>query len=156
MPEGSSEVSARDRLAALKRVDLLSRLSEAEMWELVRAGRWARLPTETKVVREGEMGNSLFFLGAGEAKVTKTGKLLGTLEAGACFGEMAYIKDGGLPRQATIETTSEVIIAEFAPDLLRETSLNCRLQLTTALLHMMVDRLAIMNERLLRATAATK
>jgi CRP-like cAMP-binding protein len=149
-----SDVPARERLAALKSVDLLARLNEAEMWELVRAGRWMRVPAETPIVREGDPGRSLFFLGAGSAKVTKGGKLLGTMEAGACFGEMAYIKDGGLPRQATIETMSDAVVAEFDSDLLRETSIHCRLQLTTALLHMMVDRLAIMNERLLKATAS--
>ena len=148
-----SDVPARERLAALKKVDLLARLNEAEMWELVRAGRWSRVPAETAIVREGEAGKSLFFLGAGSAKVTKAGKLLGTMESGACFGEMAYIKEGGLPRQATIETMSDSVVAEFDAELLRETSMNCRLQLTTALLHMRVDRLAIMNERLLKATA---
>jgi len=123
-----SEVPARERLAALRKVDLLARLNEAEMWELVRAGRWSRMPAESA-------------------------KLLGTLEAGACFGEMAYVKEGGMPRQATIETMSEALVAEFDVEALAETSMNCRLQLTTALLHMMVDRLAIMNERLLKATA---
>jgi CRP-like cAMP-binding protein len=148
-----SEVSARERLSSLKKVDLLARLNEAELWELVRAGRWSKVAEGTAIVREGDAGSSLFFLGTGSAKVTKGGKLLGTLEAGACFGEMAYIKDGELPRQATIETMSEAIVAEFDSQLLSETSINCRLQLTTALLHMMVDRLAIMNERLLKATA---
>ena len=148
-----SDVPARERLAALKKVDLLARLNEAEMWELVRAGRWSRVPAETAIVREGDAGKSLFFLGEGSAKVTKAGKLLGTMEAGACFGEMAYIKEGGMPRQATIETMSDAVVAEFDSEVLAETSMNCRLQLTTALLHMMVDRLAIMNERLLKATA---
>jgi CRP-like cAMP-binding protein len=132
---------------------MLARLNEAEMWELVRAGRWSRVPAETAIVREGDAGKSLFFLGAGSARVTNGGKLLGTMEAGACFGEMAYIKEGGMPRQATIETMSDAVIAEFDAAVLAETSVNCRLQLTTALLHMMVDRLAIMNERLLKATA---
>jgi CRP-like cAMP-binding protein len=120
---------------------MLARLNEAEMWELVRAGRWSRVPAETAIVREGDAGKSLFFLGAGSARVTKGGKLLGT------------IKEGGMPRQATIETMSDAVIAEFDAAVLAETSVNCRLQLTTALLHMMVDRLAIMNERLLKATA---
>ena len=147
-----SEIHARDKLAALRKVDLLARLSDAEIWELVRAGRWSLVPAETAIVREGDTDKSLFFLGRGEAKVTKEGKLLGTLEAGACFGEMAYIKDGAMPRQATVEATSEALVAEFDSLMLQETSLNCRLQLTTALLHMMVDRLAIMNERLMRTS----
>ena len=42
-----------------------------------------------------------FFLGSGNAKVTKQGRLLNLLNAGECFGEMAYIKAGGMTRQAT-------------------------------------------------------
>ena len=146
-----SDIPARDKFAALRKVELLARLNDAEIWELVRAGRWMRVPADTPVVREGEAGNSLFFLGSGEAKVTKEGKLLGTLSEGACFGEMAYIKGGGIPRQATVESLSELVVAEFDAETLQETSMNCRLQLTTALLHAMVDRLSMANERLAHA-----
>jgi len=146
-----SDIPAREKFAALRKVDLLATLNDAEIWELVRAGRWMRVPADAPVVREGEAGKSLFFLGAGEAKVTKEGKLLGTLSEGACFGEMAYIKGGGIPRQATVQSVSELVIAEFDAETLQETSVNCRLQLTTALLHTMVDRLTMANERLARA-----
>ena len=146
-----SDIPARDKFAALRKVELLARLNDAEIWELVRAGRWMRVAADTPVVREGEAGNSLFFLGSGEAQVTKEGKLLGTLSEGACFGEMAYIKGGGIPRQATVESLSELVVAEFDAETLQETSMNCRLQLTTALLHAMVDRLSMANERLAHA-----
>ena len=146
-----SDISARDKYTALRKVDLLLRMSDAEIWELVRAGRWIRVTAETAVVREGEAGRSLFFLGTGEAKVTKGGKLLGQIAEGACFGEMAYIKSGEMPRSATVETLTEAVLAEFDAETLAETSLNCRLQLTTALLHAMVDRLAMANDRLARA-----
>lgn len=146
-----TDIPARDKFAALRKVELLARLNDAEIWELVRAGRWMRVPADTPVVREGEAGKSLFFLGGGEAKVTKEGRLLGTLTEGACFGEMAYIKGGGIPRQATVESLSELVVAEFDAETLHETSMNCRLQLTTALLHAMVDRLSMANERLMRA-----
>lgn len=146
-----SDIPAREKFAALRKVDLLSTLNDAEIWELVRAGRWMRIAADTPVVREGETGKSLFFLGAGEAKVTKEGRLLGTLSEGACFGEMAYIKGGAIPRQATVESITDLVVAEFDAETLQETSVNCRLQLTTALLHAMVDRLSMANERLARA-----
>jgi CRP-like cAMP-binding protein len=102
-------------------------------------------------VKEGEPGTSLFFIGAGQVKVTRQTKLLSVLSAGECFGEMAYIKGGALPRQASVETMTEAILAEFDPAALQKTSMNCQLQLTTSLLHSMVDRLAIANDRLARA-----
>lgn len=141
------DIPAREKLSALRKVALLERLTDAEIWELIRAGRWSLAPMDSVIVREGETGASLFFLGSGEAKVTKNGKLLGTLSEGSCFGEMAYIKAGGLPRTATVEILKEAIVAEFDSSMLSQTSLNCRLALTMALLDTMVDRLAMANER---------
>jgi CRP-like cAMP-binding protein len=97
------------------------------------------------------VGSSLYFLGGGSAKVTKQGRLLNVLQTGEYFGEMAYIKGGSMPRQATAEATSDVLLAEFEPEALHKVSKNCQLQLTTALLHSLVERLALSNERLARA-----
>jgi len=58
-------------------------------------------------------------------------------------GATTYIKGGALPRQATAEATSEALLAEFEPEALRHVSKNCQLQLTTALLHSLVERLAM-------------
>jgi len=61
---------------------------------------------------------------------------------------MAYIKGGAIPRQATAVAATDVVLAEFEPARLQQVSKNCQLQLTTALLHSLVDRLALSNERL--------
>ena len=144
-------IADSDKFTALRKVPVLERLNDAEIWELVHAGRWSNVPARTAIVTEGDAGASLFFLGAGHVKVTKQGRLLNMLNAGECFGEMAYIKAGALPRQATIEAADDVMIAEFDPALLSKTSVNCRLQLTEALLHTLVDRLALANQRMARA-----
>ncbi len=145
------EVADSDRFTALKKVPMLAGLGDAELWELVHAGRWRRVPPREPIVREGEAGDSLFFLAAGQAKVTKQGRLLNILNAGECFGEMAYVKAGGIPRQATVESMADTVLAEFDTGALAKTSLDCRLQLTTALLHSLVERLALANERMARA-----
>ncbi len=146
-------IADSDKFTALRKVPLLERLNDAEIWELVHAGRWSRLPPRNAVVREGEPGTSLFFIGTGQVKVTKQGRLLSVLSAGECFGEMAYIKGGALPRQASVESMTDAVLAEFDPAALQKTSANCRLAVTTALLHSMVDRLASANDRLARAPA---
>jgi serine/threonine protein kinase len=144
-------IADSDKFTALRKVALLEPLNDAQLWELVHTGTWTRVPPQKAIVKEGEAGASLFFIGTGQVKVTKAGRLLGVLSAGECFGEMAYIKSGGMPRNATVESLADTILAEFDPQALARTSLNCRHQLTTALLHAMVDRLAVANERLARA-----
>ena len=143
-------INDSDKFTALRKVPLLQRLNDAEIWELVHAGNWSRLAPRNSVVREGEPGTSLFFIGSGQVKVTKQARLLSVLSAGECFGEMAYVKGGALPRQASVETMTDSILAEFDPAALQKTSANCQLAMTTSLLHAMVDRLASANERLAR------
>ena len=147
------DIPDSDRFGYLKRFPLVQHLGDAELWELVQAGRWRRVASRQAIVREGEDGNTLFFLADGQVKVTKHGKLLGVLSAGECFGEMAYIKGGGVPRQASVESITDAIVAEFDSQALLGTSANCQLELSQALLHLLVDRLALANERMTRPAA---
>ena len=141
----------REKYVALRKNAILERLDDAEIWEMVHAGRWTRVPAQTVIVREDEPGASLFFLGSGNVKVTKQGRLLNVLQTGEYFGVMAYIKAGAIPRQATAESITDVLLAEFEAAALQQVSKNCQLQLTSALLHSLVERLALTNERFTRA-----
>ena len=140
----------REKFVALRKNPILEQLDDAEIWEMVHAGGWKRARAGEQIVAEGEMGSSLFFLGSGSAKVLKQGRLLNVLQTGEYFGEMAYIKAGAMPRQATAVAATDVLLAEFEPAVLQQVSKNCQLHLTTALLHSLVDRLALTNERLTR------
>jgi eukaryotic-like serine/threonine-protein kinase len=146
-----SAIPDSEKFLALKTVRLLNQLDDAELWELVLAGKWSRVPPRAAIVREGETGESLFFLGSGHAKVTKQGRLLNVLDAGECVGELAYIKEGGIVRQATVETMADVLLVEFEREMLDKVSLKCRYQLSLALMHSLVDRLSLADERLVRA-----
>ncbi len=139
-----------ERFAALRDIPILASLSDPEIWELVYAAHWKRVPARTVLMREGEESGSLYFLAKGDATVTKQGRLLNMLRAGEYFGEMAYMKDGQIPRQATAETTSDALIAEFQLGALKQASTNCRLGVATALLHSLVERLALSDERIVR------
>jgi serine/threonine protein kinase len=137
-----------EKYVALKRVDMLANLSDAELWELTQAGRWTRVAAKQAIVRENEPGKSFFFLAQGQVKVTLDGHLLNTISEGECFGEMAYIRGGEMPRHATVETMTGTLLAEFEPEPLALMSLGAQLQLTRALVRNLVDRLDLANARL--------
>ena len=146
-----STIPDSEKLAALKKARLLQNLDDAELWELVHIGQWARVPSGTSLVREGDRGRSLFFLGSGKAKVTKQGRLLNLLDAGECVGEMTYFKDGELARHATVETLGDCLVAEYEKHAVDRVSLNCRYHFSLALINSLVDRLAMADERIIRA-----
>ena len=145
-----SSIPDSEKFESLKTVKLLSRLDDAELWELVHIGKWSRVSPRTTIVREGEPGRSLYLIGGGTAKVTKQGRLLNLLEAGECIGEMSYVEDGRIPRQATVESMTGVLLAEFEKESVESVSLKCRYQFALALLHSLVERLAMADDRLVQ------
>ncbi len=146
LPAG--EIPDSERFLSLKRVEMLANLSDAEIWELAEAARWSRASMGEAVVRENEPGMSFYFLAEGEGRVTLKGRLLALVAAGECFGEMAYIRGGAEPRQATVEAATDLLLAEFEPAALGAMSLGAQLQLMRALVRNVVDRLVFANRRL--------
>jgi serine/threonine protein kinase len=137
-----------EKYVSLKRVEMLENLSDAELWELTQAGHWARVPAKQAIIRENEPGKSFFFLAQGQVKVTLEGHLLNTISEGESFGEMAYIRGGEMPRHATVEAMTGILLAEFEPEALALMSLGAQLQLTRGLVRNLVDRLELANARL--------
>jgi eukaryotic-like serine/threonine-protein kinase len=137
-----------EKYAALKRVAMLSTLSDAEIWELVQAGRWMRLHAQTIILRENDPGQSMFFLAKGDIKVTQSGRLLNVIGSGECFGEMGYISGGDLLRQATVESMTDVVLAEFEAAALDQMSKSCHSSFMRALVRNLADRLALADVRI--------
>jgi serine/threonine protein kinase len=138
-----------EKYVALKAVPMLSALSDAEIWELARAGRWTRFAKNRAIVREKEKGTSFYFLASGDCKVTLQGRLLNMINAKEFFGEMAYIA-GGEARHATVESHTDLLLAEFQPDALDKMSQGAQLHLMRALVRNVSERLALANTRIAR------
>lgn len=143
------DLSDSDRFNMLRTSGTLREFSDPEIWELVQASTWTRFPARTIVLREDEPGQSMYFLASGQMKVTKHGRLLNVIKAGEYFGEMAYIRHG-TARQATLESLSDVIVAEFPFAALEKLSPGCESRFTRTLLLSMTDRLMLAGDRIVR------
>jgi len=137
-----------EKYVALKSVPMLAGLSDADIWELARAGRWTRMAKNRAIVREKEKGTSFYFLAAGDCKVTRQGRLLNMVDEREFFGEMAYIWGGKAPRHATIEAATDLLVAEFEAEAVAKMSEGAQLHLTRALARNLADRLELANTRL--------
>ena len=146
LPAGA--IPDSERFVALKHVPMLSALSDAELWELARAGKWSRVPRAQNIVREGEPGQSFFFAAKGEVKIVRQNRLLNMVGAGEFFGDMAYIWGGEMPRHATADAMTDLLLAEFEPAAVSQMSLGAQLQLVKAVTRNVVDRLALANQRI--------
>ena len=130
---------------------MLGSLGDPELWALAKAGQWSRVDAGQVLIGESEKSDRLYFLAKGEAKVTKRGRLLNVIRAGEFFGEMSFISGGTLPRQATVESVSELLVATFDHAAIERVNAACQLRFVWALLHNLVDRLALADARLAQA-----
>jgi CRP-like cAMP-binding protein len=147
----SRTVPDSEKFQMLRGSTVFQNTNDAQIWELVHASQWTMSPPASIIIREDDSGHSLFLLAKGEAKVTKKGRLLDVIKAGECFGEMAYIQGGEVPRQATVQSMSEVLTVEFDTDALARMSESCQLQFARGLLSTLVGRLSLADERIARS-----
>ena len=146
LPPGA--IPDSEKFVALKRVPTLAGLSDAEIWELARAARWSRVEKAKNIIREGEPGQSFFFAAKGEVKIVRQNRLLNMVSTGEFFGEMAYIWGGELPRHATADAMTDLLLAEFESAAVSQMSLGAQLQLVKSLTRNVIDRLVLGNARL--------
>ena len=134
------DIADSEKFGMLRAVQALSGFPDPEIWELVHASKWRKLPVGAIALREDEPGQSMYILISGAMRVTKQGRLLNTIKDGEFFGEMAYIQRGS-NRQATLETTSDATVAEFTFAALEKLSIDCELRFVKSLLSTMTSRL---------------
>jgi CRP-like cAMP-binding protein len=107
--------SYKDFPESVHAIPLLSSLSEAALRRVLGTLVLRRVPADAMVIREGEPGNSFFFVAGGRLRVFATDGLgrqteLAELGENAVFGEMALIS--AQPRSASVGCLTEVDLLE--------------------------------------------
>ena len=91
-------------IETLRAVPMLEALPVATIEQLAGALEHADVEPGHTLVRQGEPGEYFYVLRAGRADVLQDGRLVRTLGAGECFGEIALLHDR--PRTATIRAAA--------------------------------------------------
>jgi tRNA A-37 threonylcarbamoyl transferase component Bud32 len=144
-------VSDSEKFNKLREFAFLEDFNDVALWELVRIGTWKTIGAGTSVIREGETGDALYILADGEADVTLSGKLLATVKAGRCFGEMQYFAGQGHRRSTTVTARSEIAVLEVKAESMRAASDACQSAFTKACMRVLIERLVYSNQRLAEA-----
>ena len=93
-----------DEIALLRRVPMLHQLPVPSVEHLASRLRHLTVRPGTAVFEQGDAGDGFYVITAGQADVVGDGAVVGTLDAGASFGEIALLRD--VPRTATIRATA--------------------------------------------------
>jgi serine/threonine protein kinase len=137
----SEDVSDTERFDTLMNLDFFRNFSEVELWEVVRISKWRKFPPEKKLIKEGQIGGSLYILAGGSARIMIGDSCLGNIESGHCFGEMAYIHGRKRARSASVISNNNVTVIKLKSEILREASDELQSSFNRVLLEILADRL---------------
>ena len=108
---------------ALRMVPLFAEVGNEDISKLIEAGRLRAYAKGQVVFEKGGPGDSLYLVVSGVVKVYIGGRILAYLKSGACFGEMALVKNEPRMASAAVVTDVETFrIEKAAFDALLESS----------------------------------
>jgi len=141
-------ITDAEKFNTLKSIAFFRDFREQELWETLRITTWHKFLADYTVIREGDTGESFYVLTSGEAKVTKSGRLLNILRNGDCFGEMLYFSETNTRRSTTITSLSALTVMEIKAADLSQASDTLQKEMNKAFLRILIDRLTWANNRL--------
>lgn len=129
---------------ALSGVPLFADLPKRHLQRLAREADELTFAPGEQIVREGSLGETVFVVMEGRAKVTRNGRRVGEVLPGDFFGELSAI-DGG-PRTASITAVTPVRVVRLFRRTLRKL-LEDEPQLTVKILDGVVRRIRQVERR---------
>jgi CRP/FNR family transcriptional regulator, cyclic AMP receptor protein len=99
-PEQSMRKTRRRSADALAQVPFFASLSKKQLARLAEEADVVSFHAGQAIVEEGMLGETMFVILSGEARVLKGSRRLGTVRPGDAFGEIAVLD--GSPRSATV------------------------------------------------------
>jgi CRP/FNR family cyclic AMP-dependent transcriptional regulator len=143
-PEVRASRTKRETAVALSGVPLFADLPKRHLQRLAREADELTFAPGEQIVQEGSLGETLFMVMEGRAKVTRNGRRVGEVLPGDFFGELSAI-DGG-PRTASISAVTPVRVVRLFRRTLRKL-LDDEPQLTVKILDGVVRRIRQVERR---------
>jgi MFS family permease len=103
-----------EHLTLVRALALFSSLSTSAQEGLAQRLVTLTVPAETTVIRAGDIGDLFYLIERGRLDAMSGTRLLSTMEAGDCFGEIALIRD--IPRTATVVAREDSVLQTLSRD----------------------------------------
>ena len=133
------QIDNQEHFDLLRRLRFFHDFSQDEIWELLRASDWAEHRDGETIVREGELDDRFYVVVSGKVLIESNERLLGSFDAGDCFGEASYLADA--KRTTTIMASGPVTVLSVSATLLEQASVACQLRFNKVFLRALILRL---------------
>lgn len=122
--------------------------SDAELAEVLHVGVWHEAGEHQVLFNEGDTALSFFVMLKGLAGVFKRNRLIGLIQAGDSFGEIALLSGSGAVHHADVVSRAPVEYMEFDNAMLKALSSGGQLRFASAFSRCQTRRLAAANEQI--------
>ncbi len=99
-------ISTVEKVLFLKSIDLFSQIPGQDLVRVAQIAEEIDFEPKETVITEGEIGDSMYLIVAGQVEVFKGDRLIVSLGERECVGEMAILDSE--PRSASVKTASQV------------------------------------------------
>jgi serine/threonine protein kinase len=134
-----TQLDEQERFAVLRRLRFFHDFSHAEIREVMRAAAWLDCQPAEPVLRPGDTDDRFYVVVSGRVRVSRSGKVIGRVEAGGCFGEASFAE--GARRDTVIEAEEPVTLLKVTATLLEQASISCQLRFHKVFLKELIGRL---------------
>ena len=135
------DIAEKEKFSLVSQLDFFQGFSEPEMWEIIRSCIWQEYDKNCEILVEGDIDAAFYVIASGSVDVVREGKMVGNLQKGDCFGEMAYIAN--MKRTATIRSREYVRLMKINGTLIDQLSVGCQLHFNKVFLRTLVKRLSL-------------
>jgi serine/threonine protein kinase len=138
-------VSQQEKFSHLSSLAFFKDFPDAELWELVHAGEWLVVASETSVANEADGGAAFLVVVEGTVHLERIDHHVTTLAAGACFGVMGMKEDRQRP--ASLHADTPATLFRIRSAVIDRISFNAQLRFQRSFLHALIERLEFATQR---------
>ncbi len=141
MDTDRDRVSNQLKFDTIRSLEFFQEFPDAELWELISACAWQRVPPGQPIVLEDGVDKSFYVIVSGSVIVTKGTDPVDVLRPSDCFGET-----GQAPKQErslTMIAGRDVTIMKVHAPMIARASLNCQLRFYKKFLNSVIERLSL-------------
>lgn len=137
----ATQITEVDRFHKLRQLDFFKDFSDVAIWETLRLGRMRKLDMGSRLMVEGDHGESFYLLLEGEVRVSKKGVALSRLQRGVSIGEMVYLQTEATKRSATVVAETDILVLKIKSESLKGASTELQSCFDKAFIKLLVQRL---------------
>jgi CRP-like cAMP-binding protein len=104
-------MSSIEKISVLKWIDIFRTIPEQHLSQVASILKEREIPAGEQIIREGEMGTSMFIIVEGRVRVHRDTQEIASLGTGELFGELAALDPA--PRSASVSAISDVFLFEL-------------------------------------------